>query len=193
MARVLSLLSLLALLPATPAVAASKNPFSLDFYKLSNTDFIVTPAFLLFVGVLVYYKVPTLVAGLLDKRAAGIREELDEARALREEAESVLAEFESKQREVGDHSERIIAAAKESAEEAAEQARRNLALAIERRIQAAQDQIASAEQRAVKQVREEAVRIAVSAAGKLIAEEMSADRASEMIDEAIASVEAKLQ
>ncbi len=193
MARVLSLLSLLALLPATPAVAASKNPFSLDFYKLSNTDFIVTLAFLLFVGVLVYYKVPTLVAGLLDKRAAGIREELDEARALREEAESVLAEFESKQREVGDHSERIIAAAKESAEEAAEQARRNLALAIERRIQAAQDQIASAEQRAVKQVREEAVRIAVSAAGKLIAEEMSADRASEMIDEAIATVEAKLQ
>ncbi|MXW86856.1 MAG: ATP F0F1 synthase subunit B [Boseongicola sp. SB0667_bin_21] len=190
MARVLSLL---ALLPATPAVAASKNPFSLDFYKLSNTDFIVTLAFLLFVGVLVYYKVPTLVAGLLDKRAAGIREELDEARALREEAESVLAEFESKQREVGDHSERIIAAAKESAEEAAEQARRNLALAIERRIQAAQDQIASAEQRAVKQVREEAVRIAVSAAGKLIAEEMSADRASEMIDEAIATVEAKLQ
>ena len=123
-------LSLLALLPATPAVAASKNPFSLDFYKLSNTDFIVTLAFLLFVGVLVYYKVPSLVAGLLDKRAAGIREELDEARALREEAESVLAEFESKQREVGEHSERIIAAAKESAEEAAEQARRNLALAM---------------------------------------------------------------
>ena len=116
-------LSLLALLPATPAVAASKNPFSLDFYKLSNTDFIVTLAFLLFVGVLVYYRVPSLVAGLLDKRAAGIQEELDDARALREEAESILAEFESKQREVGDHSERIIAAAKESAAEAAEQAR----------------------------------------------------------------------
>lgn len=186
-------LSLLALLPATSAAAASKNPFSLDFYKLSNTDFIVTLAFLLFIGVLVYYRVPSLVAGLLDKRAAGIQEELDEARALREEAESILAEFESKQREVGDHSERIIAAAKESAEEATEQARKNLALAIERRIQAAQEQIASAEQRAVNQVREEAVKIAVSAAGKLIAEEMSADRASEMIDEAIATVEAKLQ
>jgi F-type H+-transporting ATPase subunit b len=186
-------LSLLALLPATPAVAASKNPFSLDFYKLSNTDFIVTLAFLLFVGVLVYYRVPSLVAGLLDKRAAGIQEELDDARALREEAESILAEFESKQREVGDHSERIIAATKESAAEAAEQARKNLALAIERRIQAAHERIASAEQRAVKQVREEAVKIAVSAAGKLVADEMSADRASEMIDEAIATVEAKLQ
>ncbi len=186
-------LSLLALLAATPAVAASKNPFSLEFYKLSNTDFIVTLAFLLFIGVLVYFKVPSLVAGLLDKRAAGIQAELDEARALREEAESVLAEFESRQREVGVHSERIIAAAKESAEEAAEQARKNLALAIERRLQAAQDQIASAEHRAVKQVREEAVKIAVSAAGLVVAENMSPARAGEMIDEAIATVEAKLQ
>lgn len=186
-------LSLIALLAASPAAAASKNPFSLEFYKLSNTDFIVTLAFLLFIGVLVYFKVPSLVAGLLDKRAAGIQAELDEARALREEAESILAEFESRQREVGDHAERITAAAREGAAEAAEQARKDLAVAIERRIQAAQDQIASAEQRAVKQVREEAVRIAVSVAGQVIAEGMSADRAGEMIDEAIATVEAKLQ
>ncbi len=183
----------LALLPAAPAFAASKNPFSLDFYKLSNTDFIVAVAFLLFVGVLVYFKVPSLVAGLLDKRAAGIQAELDEARALREEAESVLAEFESRQREVGDHSERIIAAAKESAGEAAQQARSNLAIAIERRTRAAQEQLASAEQRAVRQVREEAVRIAVSAAGRVISDGMSPDRASRMIDEAIATVERRLR
>ena len=87
-------LTLIAIMAASPALAASKNPFSADFYKLSNTDFIVAVAFFLFIGVLFYFKVPTLLGGLLDKRAEGIKSELDEARALREEAQSVLASYE---------------------------------------------------------------------------------------------------
>ena len=85
-------------LTSAPAWAASKNPLSGEFYKLSNTDFIVTLAFLLFIGVLVYFKVPELLGGLLDKRAAGIQSELDEARKLREEAQEVLASYERKLR-----------------------------------------------------------------------------------------------
>ena len=47
---------------AAPALAASKNPFSSEFWKLSNTDFIVTIAFILFVGVLFYFKVPGMLS-----------------------------------------------------------------------------------------------------------------------------------
>ena len=185
-------LTLLAMSAATPAFAASKNPFSGDFYKLSNTDFIVTISFLLFVGVLFYFKVPSLLGGLLDKRADGIRSELDEARALREEAQSLLASFERKQREVKGQAERIIEAAKESAAEAAEQAKKDLAGSIERRVHAAEDQIASAEASAIKKVRDEAARIAVSAAGEVISKEMTDAKASAMIDDAIKAVEAKM-
>ena len=152
--------TLIAIAAATPALAASKNPFSAEFYKLSNTDFIVAISFFLFIGVLFYFKVPSLLGGLLDKRAEGIQSELDEARALREEAQSVLASYERKQLEVQEQADRIVAQAKESAAEAAEQAKLDLAASIERRVQAAQDQIASAEKSAVKQVRDEAARIA---------------------------------
>ena len=185
-------LTLVAVTVATPALAASKNPFSADFYSLSNTDFIVAISFLLFVGVLFYFKVPSLLGGLLDKRAEGIQAELDEARALREEAQSVLASYEGKQLEVQEQADRIVAQAKESAAEAAEQAKKDLAVSIERRVQAAQDQIASAEQSAVKQVRDEAARIAVAAAGQVAAKEMSAVKSGNLIDEAIQTVEAKL-
>ena len=185
-------ITLLALVSATPAIAASKNPFSASFYKLTNTDFVVAIAFFLFVGVLFYFKVPSLLGSLLDKRAEGIQSELDEARALREEAQSVLASYERKQLEVQEQADRIVAQAKESATEAAEQAKKDLAASIERRVQAAQDQIASAEQSAVRQVRDEAARIAVSAAGAVVAKEMSATRAGSLIDEAIQTVEAKL-
>lgn len=185
-------LTLVAVLAASPALAASKNPFSGDFYKLSNTDFIVAVAFLLFIGVLFYFKVPGLLGGLLDKRATGIQSELDEARALREEAQSLLASYERKQAEVQDQADRIVAAARTSAEESAEQAKKDLAASIERRVQAAEDQIASAEAGAVRKVRDEAARIAVSAAGEVIAKGMTPVKASAMVDDAIKVVQSKL-
>lgn len=184
--------TLIALAGASPAMAASKNPFSADFWKLSNTDFIVTVSFLLFIGVLVYFKVPSMLMGMLDKRAEGIQSELDEARALRDEAQSLLASYERKQREVQEQADRIVAAARQSAEEGAEQAKKDLAASIERRVQAAEEQIASAEAGAVKKVRDEAARIAVAAAGEVISKEMSSAKANAMIDDAIQVVQAKL-
>ena len=185
-------LPILFALAAGPALAASKNPFSGDFYSLANTDFIVAISFLLFVGVLFYFKVPSILGGLLDKRADGIKSELDEARALREEAQSLLASYERKQLEVKEQAERIVAQAKASASEAAEEAKKNLAASIERRVAAAEDQITSAEKSAVKQVRDEAARIAIAAAGEVIAKEMDAAKAGSLIDDAIKTVEAKL-
>jgi F-type H+-transporting ATPase subunit b len=184
--------ALFAIIAASPALAASKNPFSAEFYKLSNTDFIVAISFLLFLGVLFYFKVPAMIGGLLDKRAEGIRSELDEARALREEAQSLLASYERKQREVQEQADRIVQAAKESAAEAGEQAKKDLAASIERRVQAASDQIASAESSAIKKVRDEAARIAVAAAGEVIAKQMTPAKSAELVDEAIKVVQSKL-
>ena len=80
---------------------------------LSNTNFVVLLAFLLFVGLLIYLKVPGKLNGMLDERAKGIQSELDEARSLREEAQSILAEYERKQKEVQNQADQIVANAKE--------------------------------------------------------------------------------
>lgn len=181
------IITLIALVAATPAFAA-KAPF----FSLVNTDFVVTISFLIFIGVLVYFKVPGILAGLLDKRAEGIQAEIDEARGLREEAQTLLASFERKQRDVQVQADRIVAAAKESASEAADQAKLDLEESIERRLKAAEDQIASAETSAVRQVRDEAVRIAIGAASEVIARDMKSDRADALVDEAISTVAAKL-
>jgi len=172
---------------ASPALAASG-----PFVSLHNTNFIVLLAFLLFVGVLIYLKVPGKIGGLLDQRADDIRSELDEARALREEAQTVLASYERKQKEVQEQSDRIVAAAREDANLAAEQAKQDLQQSIERRLAAAEDQIASAQASAVKEVRDQAIGIAVAAASQVMAKQMTAAKGNKMIDEAIAEVEAKL-
>ncbi|MEO0677387.1 MAG: ATP F0F1 synthase subunit B, partial [Pseudomonadota bacterium] len=100
-----------AALLASPAAAASKNPFSAEFYSLANTDFIVSIAFLCFIGVLVYFGVPGMLNKMLDDRAAGIKADLEEARALREEAQALLATYERKHKDVQSLADEIVAAA----------------------------------------------------------------------------------
>ncbi|PVA10150.1 ATP F0F1 synthase subunit B [Pelagivirga sediminicola] len=179
--------TLIAAIAASPALAATG-----PFFSLSNTNFVVTIAFILFVGFLVYMKVPGKIGEMLDKRADGIKSELDEARALREEAQALLATYERKQKDVQDQADRIVAQAKSEATAAADQAREDLKKSIARRLQAAEDRIASAEAEAVREVRDRAITIAVAAAREVIAKQMTATEANKLIDSGIETVEAKL-
>ena len=148
--------------------------------------------FIAFVALLVYLKVPAKLTGMLDARAVAIKSEIDEARSLREEAKSILATYERRQKEVQEQAERIVASAREEAMAAAEQAKAELKRSIARRMAAATDQIASAEAAAIRQVREQAVNVAVAAAGDVLAKQMTAEAASASIDSAIAQVEARM-
>lgn len=182
-----TVLTMLAALAATPALAATG-----PFFSLHNTNFIVLIAFLVFVGILVYFKVPGKIGAMLDARAAQIKAELEEARALREEAQTILASYERKQKEVQAQADRIVATAKDEAMAAATQAKADLQAAIARRLAAAEDQIASAEASAVREVRERAVAVAIAAAGDILAKQMTTESAGALIDDAIAQVDAKL-
>jgi len=172
---------------ASPALASSG-----PFFSMSNTNFVVLLGFLLFVGILLYAKVPSLLGGQLDNRATGIQSDLDEARALREEAQTLLASYERKHKEVQEQADRIVAAAREDASAAAEQAKADLEVSIARRLAAAEDQITSAQAAAVKDVRDQAILIAIAAADQVIANQMTATEANKLIDAAISDVDAKL-
>ncbi len=174
-------------LSASPALAAGG-----PFLSLYNTNFVVLLAFLVFVGIILWAKVPGRLGGMLDARAAGIRANLDEARALRDEAKAVLASFEAKQKEVEVQSARIVAAAKSEAEEAAKAAKADLEQSIARRMAAAEEQIAAAETAAIAQVREQAITVAVAAAADILAKQSTAEGVAASIDEAITQVAAKL-
>jgi len=180
-------LAAMVLLTATPAFAAKDGKSLLD-----NTDIVVSIAFVLFIGLLIYLGVPKLIGKMLDDRADAIKTEIDEARALQEEAKTILASYERKRKEVAAQSEGIIAAAKEEAQLAAIAAKEALKATIVRRLQAAKDQIQSAQDAAVREVKDTAVTIAIAAAGDVIASKMAASDGNALIDAAIKDVGAKL-
>lgn len=172
-----------AALVASPALAATG-----PFFSLRNTDFIVLLAFLVFVGILLYFRVPAAIAKLLDKRAESIKSDIAEARRLRDEAQEIYASYERRQREVKGQADAIVANARREALAQAEKAKLDLQASIERRLAAAQDQIASAESDAVRAVRDQAVQVAVAAASDVLGRQMGASDRSAGIDRAIDDV-----
>ena len=158
----------------------------------ASPDFWVLISFLMFIGLLVYYKVPGMVAGLLDKRTADIAAELDEARRLREEAQQLLASYQRKQREAMKEAEDIVAQAKVEAENLAKEIRANMEAQVERRTKLAEDKIAQAESQALSEVRATAANVAIGAARKVIADKVTATEDEKLVERSIADLASKL-
>lgn len=171
------------------AYAAEAGAHAAPFY--ATAEFWVGAAFVLVIA-LAFRPVMRAVAAGLDTRAGQIKSKLDEARRLREDAQALLAEYQRKQRDALAEAESIMAHAREEAARLKAESEKALEESIARREKQAVDRIAQAEAQAVAEVRNLAVDIAISAAGKLVAQQMNAQKANALIDGAIKDLPGKL-
>jgi len=158
----------------------------------SNPEFWVGVGFACVILLFVYLKVPGLVGKMLDARAAAIAKELDDARALREEAEKLLADYRLKVSRVQAEVDAIMAEAKNEAGRLASEARTQLQVQTERRAKAAEEKIALAEAQALAELRALAADTAVTAAEKLIAARLDDKRAADLIKRSLEEIPSKL-
>ena len=161
-------------------------------FSPKNPEFWVMISFICFAGLLIYYGIPGLIGKALDKRADGIRNELDEARRLRQEAQDLLADYQRKARAAEDEAKAIVDAAKKEADSIAADSRVTLKETLERRTKLAEDKIARAEAQAIAEVRAAAVEKATTAAEKVLATKIVGDRAQTMIDASIRDLKGRI-
>jgi F-type H+-transporting ATPase subunit b len=133
------------------------------------------------------------IIGALDARAVRIRDELDTARRLREEAQQALAAYQKQEREAAAEAEAILTHAKAEAERIAAESARNLEETLERRRRLAEERIAQEEAKALAEIRAITVDVAISAARQVIAAELDEQRGEALIDAAIAALPQQLQ
>lgn len=148
-------------------------------------------ALLLFIGLLIYLKVPQQIAGMLDQRSQAIAKELHEARRLREEAEKLHAEYEAKRAAAEAEAKAIVDAAKEQAAMVAEETRQSMQAAMARREKQAEDRIASAETKATDEVRAAAAEAAIAAAERMIRERMNGEAQAALVREGVSELARK--
>ena len=128
---------------------------------LNNTDIVVAIAFVIFIGILLYFKVPSMLGKMLDQRAERIRDELDEAKKLARRSPDRCSPPSSASRRTS----RLRLARSSRRPSPKPKRQRNRPRSIwkrrsARRLQAAEDQIAAAEAAAVGEVRDRAVAVA---------------------------------
>lgn len=156
-----------------------------------DAAFWATVALIIFIGVILYLKVPGMIGKALDGRIKAIEGELAEAERLRLEAKFLLEEYESKRQAATSEAESIVAAAREEAFRLTAEAKASLETLIARRAKTVEDKIAQAESQAVAEVRARSADVAVEAARVVLAKQMS-HKGDALIDAAIKDVGAKL-
>jgi F-type H+-transporting ATPase subunit b len=149
-------------------------------------------SFLIFVGFMIYLKVPGVITGFLDRRAEGIRTELDQARKLREEAQALLADYQRKARQAESEAEEIVDQARREAEALSVEGKRRVEEYVASRTRLAEQKIAQAEAQAVQEVRALSADVAVAAAEKILAARVKGKEGEALVARAIDDVKAKL-
>ena len=134
--------------------------------------------------------VPSAIGKSLDRKIAAIREQLDEAEALRKDAEALMAEYEAKAKAAGKDAAAIIKRAEGEAAMIIAKAGKDAEALVERRKTMAEAKIAAEERAAIDDLRATAAKAATGAAAKLIAERNDAAADKALVDQAISGLKA---
>ena len=156
-----------------------------------DAAFWATIALFVFIGVVIYLKVPGMITKALDGRIKAIEAELAEAERLRLEAKFLLEEYESKRQAATTEAQSIVDAAREEAFRMTAEAKASLETLITRRTKAVEDKIAQAEAQAVAEVRSRSADVAVEAARVLLTRQMGT-KGDALVNQAIKDVGATL-
>jgi F-type H+-transporting ATPase subunit b len=159
---------------------------------LKEPDFWEWLGLLIVVGIILWKRVPAFLGAMLDARAAAITKELDQAKALREEAQTLLVDYRQRAERAQSEAANILTESRAEAERFAAESREQLKAQLERRAKQAQDKIAQAEAQALSDIRALAADMAVEAAEKLIAARLDDKRSSALVEGSIKDLSAKL-
>ena len=148
----------------------------------------VAMAMAILIGVILWKKVPSMLMGGLDSKIAEIKQQLDDAKTLRAEAESLRDEYAAQIASAETHAEAMMERAKAEADAILAKAEADSEKMVERRQRMAEEKISAAERDALDAVRGRAVEAAAIASRSLISENHGKDADSKLADEVISQL-----
>lgn len=151
----------------------------------------IAVAFFICLGVIAKYVLPMITRGL-DARAVQIRDQLEQAKRLREEAQALLATYQQEQEAKLQEAEAMLANARAEAEALRTRAADELKAAIDRRQKQASEKIARAEAEAIATIRTRMVNLATEASRAIISEQLQGKAEDPAVARAIASIEQQI-
>ena len=181
-------LSAFALSCGVSYAAGSKKLISLD-----NTDFVVLISFLIFVGVLVYFKVPSIVGAFLDKRSNDIQSEIEKAGEILEEAKKILSSIEADHIRTSETIGQMVETARSRAGEEEEKAKKNIEELMKNKLISAEGQVMSNERKILEEIEDRAIDLSIEKVKVKLSQSLSSSDYDNQFDASIQSIEKGLK
>ena len=181
-------LSAFALSYGVSHAAGSKKMVSLD-----NTDFVVLISFLIFVGVLIYFKVPSIVGAFLDKRSNDIQSEIEKAGEILEEAKKILSSIEADHIRTSETIGQMVETARSRAGEEEEKAKKNIEELMKNKLISAEGQVMSNERKILEEIEDRAIDLSIEKVKVKLSQSLSSSDYDNQFNASIQSIEKGLK
>ena len=133
-----------------------------------DATFWVTISFFIFIGILVYFKVPQRVMEVLDQNITNIKNQISEAEKLKEDAKNILTEHEKKISSSKNEVRKMIDKANDEAEKNVIKTNQEFHNLMENRKKSTEERIKQLKNQALKDIKNASIKIAIVSVEKLI-------------------------
>ena len=133
-----------------------------------DATFWVMVSFFLFIGLLIYFQIPQKIKSSLDENIGGIKNQIDEADKLKEDAKNILIEHEKKISNSKAEVKLLISKANEEAEKNVIKTNQNFHNLMDNRKKNAEERIKQLKNQALKDIKNTSVKIAIKSVEKLL-------------------------
>ena len=158
-----------------------------------DATFWVSISFLIFIGVLIYFKIPQKVVNALNESIDSIKSEVDNAESLKEESKNILSEYEKKISNAKNEVKEMIEAAMEEADKTVLKTNEDLHAQMENRKKNTEDRIKQMKNQALKDIKNASVKISIQAVEVLLKNSLDKNKLNKIFDASIEDTKSALK
>ena len=158
-----------------------------------NATFWVAVSFLIFIGVLIYFKIPQKITSILNESINQIKTEVDNAELLKEESKNILSEYEKKISSAKDEVKQMIDIATDEADKNVLKKNEEFHIQMENRKKNTEERIKQMKNQALKEIKNASVKISIQAVEALLKNSLDKNKLNKIFSSSIEETKSALK
>ena len=158
-----------------------------------DATFWVAISFVLFIGLLVYFKIPQKINEILSQLILNIKNEIDESEKLRNEAKTLLDNSQSKLDSAGNEANQITEQAKKDSEKLVIEINEKFHRSAEIKKKLVETKITQMKEAAIKEIKDTSIKIAVDSVKKIISTSVDKKKLDTIFEKNLEEAKAELK
>tara|TARA_B110001452_G_scaffold201191_1_gene171240 strand:- start:50 stop:580 length:531 start_codon:yes stop_codon:yes gene_type:complete len=158
-----------------------------------DATFWVAISFIIFIGVIVYLKIPQKITEILDKLISEIKNEIDESEKLRSEAKVLIENAQNKLNTAQTVSNNILEQAKKDGDNLVIEMNDKFYKSSEIKKNLVENKISQMKEAAIKEIKDVSIKIAINSVKKIISTSVDKSKLNSLFDKNLEETKAELK